>query len=310
METERIRTAVRSIQAIRDSNYDAKVLRKTLIRSCGEGNLELVTWLVEHTAADVNYKATVRAKTAWNEEMDVYITPLTAACWYGHVHIVKYLAEKSNVDVNLPESNEWGYTPLIKACLNARMSVSTYLLQEVQNLDINVVDKKGYTALHYAISCGRDNGRTALHKACIKGDTDEVVKLLKLADTADYMEYIKEHIISAQDHIINSQDNYSYTPLHYACFFGHSNIAKTLMVEGADETITNDLQKTPAQVAEWKGRSDMLKLLSRVSLMEVLHTNKLMNRLLTYFLIILTLNVIRQKIDRTKWYQLSRACFR
>ena len=108
----------------------------------GEGNLELVTWLVEHTAADVNYKATVRGKTAWNEEMDVYLTPLTAACLYGHVHIVKYLVEKSNVDVNLPESNEWGYTPLIKACLNARMSVSTYLLQEVQNLDINVVDKK------------------------------------------------------------------------------------------------------------------------------------------------------------------------
>ena len=82
------------------------------------------------------------------------------------------------------------------------------------------------------------------------------------------------------------------------------------MVEGADETITNDLQKTPAQVAEWKGRSDMLKLLSRVSLLEALHTNKLMNRLSTYFLIILTLNVIRQKIDRTKWYQLSRAFFR
>ena len=118
------------------------------MRFCGEGNLELVTWLVEHTAADVNYKATVRGKMTWNEEMDVYFIPLTTACWYGHVHIVKYLVEKSNVDVNLPESNEWGYTPLIKACLNAHMSVPTYLLQEVQNLDINVVDKKGYIALH------------------------------------------------------------------------------------------------------------------------------------------------------------------
>ena len=33
-DTERIRTAVRSVQAIQDLNYDAKVLSNTLIRSC------------------------------------------------------------------------------------------------------------------------------------------------------------------------------------------------------------------------------------------------------------------------------------
>ena len=50
--------------------------------------------------------------------------------------------------------------------------------------------------------------------------------------------------------MINVQDNAGYTPLHYACYLGHSDIVKTLMLAGADETITNNYWRTPARVAE------------------------------------------------------------
>ena len=45
--------------------------------------------------------------------------------------------------------------------------------------------------------------------------------------------------------MINMQANVGRTPLHYACLLGHSDIVKTLMIVGADETITDMYWQTP-----------------------------------------------------------------
>ena len=75
---------------------DVKVLSNALIRSCIRGPLHVVKWLIEHTAADVNYK---------NKERP-FNTPLTVACAYDHLDIVKYLVETCHADVNLPEKKK------------------------------------------------------------------------------------------------------------------------------------------------------------------------------------------------------------
>ena len=81
----------------------------------------MVKWMVEQTAADVNYAVVIRI-CAWGEEVDVYHTPLTAACTFKHLDILEYLVETSRVDINLPDSG-LGCTPPIQACASYSMSV-------------------------------------------------------------------------------------------------------------------------------------------------------------------------------------------
>ena len=224
------------------NSNDVEVLSEALRWSCIEGHLDVVKWLVGHTAADVNY----------NKEV-LWWTPLTAACARDHLDIVKYLVETCHADVNLPDSE--GYTSLTTACRYVSMSVSIYLLCEVSDLDVNIADRRdGNTALHLAVWCSEGyEGYTQLHWACYGGDVTEVLSLV----------YVRGHKI-------NVQDNDGKTPLHLACSNGHSDIVETLMLAGADETITNDYRQTPAQVAESNRYSELLKLLDRDSLQQVM----------------------------------------
>ena len=223
---------------------DVKILSEALIMSCRFRHLNMLKWLVEHTAANVNY----------NCEQQWWNTPLTAACENGHLDITKYLVEICRADVNLPDTE--GNTPITWACRFVSMSVSIYLLCEVSDLDVNIADCDGNTALHYAVWCSKDS-KTQLHKAC--GDffsNDNATEVLRL--------------VCERGHNINVLDNDGNTPLHKACEHGHSKIVETMMLAGADETITNDEGQTPAQLAAKKGHKQLLKLLDRESLCQVI----------------------------------------
>ena len=159
--------------------------------------------------------------------------------------------ETCYADVNFPDIR--GNTSLTWACDNVNMSVSMYLLCEVSDLDVNIADRyDGNTVLHLAVWCSKDR-YTQLHKACEKGNVNEVLKLV-------YM----------RGHKINVQYYKGYTPLHLAYGTGHSGIEETPTLAGANETSTNDRGKTPALVAEKRGYSELLKLLDRDSLWQVM----------------------------------------
>ena len=221
---------------------DVEELSEALIGSCGyQGYLDVVKWLVEHTAADVNYN-----KGMW--------TPLTAASVHGHLDIVKYLVETCRADVNLPDSN--GDTSLTRACYSVKMSVSMYLLSEVNDSDVNIADNDGNSALHLAVWCSKPSCMQ-LHEASKRGDLTEVLRLVNVSGCK-----------------VNLQNNDGDTPLHVACLYGHSDIVESLMLTGADEKITNDEMETPAQVAKRKGHSELLKLLDRDSLWQVMQNRR------------------------------------
>ena len=93
-----------------------------------------------------------------------------------------------------------------------------------------------------SLSCSKDKDYTPLHKACIKGDVTGVMRL-----------------VDVDDHMINAQDNIGQTPLHRACCLGHSDIVKTLILAGADETITSDYGRTPVQLTKDRGHLELLK---------------------------------------------------
>ena len=236
---------------------DVLTLSKSLLQACEMGHLDIVKWLIDHTGADVNY-------------LDIY-TPLTAACRKQHLDVVTFLVNKLRTDVNLP--NFFGYTPLIQACRASSISVSTYLLIKVDNLDINFLDNKFNTALHYAIWCSEYNF-TRLHRACENGNTTEV-----------------ERLIYVEKHGINALDDNGDTPLHIACRAGYSDIVSALMIQGADETLSDDDCLTPADVARLHKHYDLLKLLDRDSLWEVIvRGRRPWNRCVVPFLTILAIS--------------------
>ena len=181
-----------------------EVLNEALISSCKEGHLDVVKWFRGHTAADVNYKS---REVLWLN------TTLIAACFNGYLHIVKYLQEACHADVNLP--NGGGYTSLTQMCCNTRMSFSKYLLSEVSNLEVNIAESYGHTALRCCVWSSKDDN-TPLHEACDSGDATEV-KMLVLAKGRN----------------IYAQDNVGNTPLHKACEYGLSDIVITLMLAGS-----------------------------------------------------------------------------
>ena len=123
-----------------------------------------------------------------------------------------------------------------------------------------------------------------LHSACKDGDVTEVLKL-----------------VGTCAHKINVPNNGGFTPLHLDCYYGHREVVKILMLAGADERAIDDGGMTPAQLAERKSHFELLELLDRVSLWEVLHRNKIMNKLNASFLIMLSLHLLRLKLMKIRW---------
>ena len=295
-ERENIKEAARNgqlekvIELSTKFNDDMKLLSETLIESCRKGHLNVVKWMVEHTAANVNYTGVIKIFFRPMSELNVddYHTPLTAACHYKHLDVVKYLVEIAHADVNLPDSI-WGFSPLITACRCVNISESTFLLSEVGDLDVNFADKKGNTALHFVASYSTNSNR--LHFACAKGDVDEVKKL-----------------VTTEGHLINEQDSDWNTPLHIACCFGERQIVEILLLEGADKTIVDYGNKTPVQVAarwgdlgffflltreiHWEDKKTIPKTMHRYSLADF---KEYINGLA---------NILQQLLIRTKWCQL------
>ena len=243
---------------------DVTTLSKSLLQSCEMGHSDIVKWLVNNTKVNVNYA-------------DVH-TPLTAACEKGYLDVVDFMVVFSGCDVNLP--NFFGHTPLIQACRASRMTVSKYLLFEVSDIDVNLADNKNNTALHYAIWCSKHNF-TRLHQACEKGNVVEVQRLI-------YNEGFK----------IDAQDDNGDTPLHIACKAGDRDVVSALMIDGADETLRNDNWYTPADVAMSHGHYDLIKLLNRDTLWDIIIRNRRPWTKCTAPLLILS--SIKRKIDKTK----------
>ena len=218
---------------------DEDVLNWALEMGCDGGQADVVKWLVEHTCVDVDY------------------SKLETACHHERVDILKYLLNTSQIDVNLPSD---GHTLLTSACYYNQTSVAMYLLSEVNNLNINFVAYYGNTALHYAVWCSKGDGFTELHWACAQGNDTEVRRLMR-----DY------------DHLMDAQNKVGDTPLHLACNYGHGDYVEILMTSGADETIVNEYGRTAAQRAEFKRHFELMELLNRDSLYEMIFRRNILD---------------------------------
>uniref|UniRef100_M8BMY9 Uncharacterized protein n=1 Tax=Aegilops tauschii TaxID=37682 RepID=M8BMY9_AEGTA len=148
----------------------------------------------------------------------------------------------NGVDIDLVDKD--GFTPLHKVIIGKKEAVISHLLRKGANP--HVTDRDGATPLHYAVQVG------AL----------QTVKLL-----------IKYRVD------VNVADVDGWTPLHLAVQSRNRDITKILLVNGADQTRRTNGGKTPLDLSLCFGRDfnsyDLAKLLklvpaNRVVLMDML----------------------------------------
>ncbi|KFO77594.1 Protein fem-1 A, partial [Cuculus canorus] len=78
-------------------------------------------------------------------------TPLRAACFDGHLDVVRYLVGERGADLEV--ANRHGHTCLMISCYKGHREIARYLLEK--GADVNRRSAKGNTALHDCADCQR-----------------------------------------------------------------------------------------------------------------------------------------------------------
>jgi hypothetical protein len=110
-------------------------------------------------------------------------------------------------------------------------------MRKKPRLDLNHHEKGRHVLLHRA----RDPcGFTLLHSAAFRGYT----KLVHL-------------LVDKQHFVVDQRDHYHFTPLHWACYSGHIDLAMFLMKRGASPTLQNMFALTAPDIAEEQNHMEL-----------------------------------------------------
>ena len=213
--------------------------------SATSGDLEYFTTIVS-LAFDIN-----------RLDSDSY-TPLHRAIEYGCVSIAKYLISQPNcLCETLTKDN---LTPLHDAVGDpSRLSLVQGLVE--RDVDVNIRDCNGATALHYSCRWGhlsiveyltslpyinytRDSwGRTSIHFAAEFGHVNTV-----------------KYLVESCNHDINVEDKYGNTPLYMACFYNHLPVVEYLTGQ-PNCNINSNNERHPLLAATDKEHLEIVKYL-------------------------------------------------
>lgn len=136
-----------------------------------------------------------------------------------------FLLSQQSVRVEL--RNPLGESPLMMAALRGHLEPARRLIQRGAE-----VNKPGWTALHYAA-------------ARSEPDSVEMVRLL-----------LKHHAY------IDAESPNKTTPLMMAAHYGHRDVVRLLLQEGADASLRNEQGLSAMDFAQRAGRNDMLALVA------------------------------------------------
>ncbi|KAF7236669.1 hypothetical protein EYD10_16617 [Varanus komodoensis] len=135
-------------------------------------------------------------------------TPLRAACFDGHLEIVRYLVGEKGADLEV--ANRHGHTCLMISCYKGHSEIARYLLERGANVNRRSV-----------------KGNTALHDCAESGSLDIMQLLL-------------------QSKARMEKDSYGMTPLLAASVTGHTNIVEFLIKAALEEPAARDDGKQEA----------------------------------------------------------------
>jgi ankyrin repeat protein len=191
---------------------------------------------------------------------DAEIEPIFRAVRRGEVDEVARLLDAEPHLMEARNPRGFGHTALIMAAGLGHADLVKLLLE--RGADVNAGNVFDDTALHEAaaggheevvsilLGCGADRSR--------KGDTSDITPLISAShnchlDVARQLQ-IRECGLDQRNHI-------GWTALFEACLNGHVEVARTLLLAGADHSTADNAGDTPRQAAEEHGHPECVALL-------------------------------------------------
>ena len=181
-------------------------------------------------------------------------TPLHWACRSGFTSGMEFLVQKGS---NINAKDKEGITPLMDALAMRQTKVAAHLLRH-HELEVNMRDLKGKTALHWScrtgiVYCTRlllDKGADCNAKDFSNVTPFQEAVAIRHSDVA-------EALIRWDDFDIHLRDWKGRTPLHWASRTGLFSCVRLLLKLGADANAQNQSGRTPLMDAVASGELEV-----------------------------------------------------
>uniref|UniRef100_A0A8D3B082 Death domain-containing protein n=1 Tax=Scophthalmus maximus TaxID=52904 RepID=A0A8D3B082_SCOMX len=255
-----------------------KVDRKALHWAAGAGTEQALRLLLDHDT-DV-------------DERDIFgMNALLLASWFGHLKILQVLVScgaKFNCE------NKDGLSMLHCAAQRGHTRVLEFIMEDLEDVRLDRVDKSGKTALHlaaehgqlevveYLIGMGCSHGlkdkeeNTAMHLAARPGHTEVLQRVvetgagidernidgltaLHVAADGGHYECVKLLLESGCN--VNSLTHKNMSGLHFVARRGFDREAGLLLEAGVDINAVDNQQNTPLHMAVLNNHSQVVRLL-------------------------------------------------
>ena len=176
----------------------------------------------------------------------------------GRTETVRYLVGLKDVDVNIADDK--GYTALHSAVDKGHVDVVQVLIDA--GADIDAKNNMGRSPLFWAWKRGKLDIVKVLVKAgadvCVtdnKGDT-----CLSLTAANGRTETVR-YLVGLPEVDVNIADEKDFTALHSAVDEGHVDVVQVLIAAGADIEAKDEMGRTPLHVASENGNMAIVKML-------------------------------------------------
>jgi len=166
--------------------------------------------------------------------------------------IVKLLLENKSIDINTQDN--YGYTPLMRACDNNNKQMVKLLLDK--NADVNIHSEDKIYPIH--ISQNKEIIKLLLKAGADINVVDKFgANILHKTNSPKIAEFLL-----GMNMDVNSQNNFGQTALHIACKFEHLKMVK-FFSKIADINIKNNKGHTPLDVARSMNFTEIVKVLEK-----------------------------------------------